>query len=240
MRWMVVLAILGLAACDVSVPQSGGQSAPQVALPAPSAGSPMATTQADAAFARVARTVEPVAEQECARLTRGVNCDYLIQVDTRPDAPSNAFQSLDPSGRPVITFTASLIREAHNIDELAFVMGHEAAHHIAGHIPRQQRNAIAGAVILGGLAALTGLDTSGVESAQRIGATVGSRTYSKEYELEADRLGTVIALRAGYDPLIGARFFTRIPDPGNRFLGSHPPNAARYQTVVNTMAELRG
>lgn len=236
MRWLVILASLGLAACDVPMPTSHTPAA----LPPAGSTSAMSPAQATAAFAQVARTVEPVAESECARLTSGVNCDYLIQVDQSPDAPPNAFQSLDPSGRPMITFTATLIAEAHNIDELAFVMGHEAAHHIAGHIPRQQRNAVAGALILGGLAALTGLDSSGVEGAQRIGATVGARTYSKDYELEADRLGTVIALRAGYDPLVGARFFTRIPDPGNRFLGSHPPNAERYQTVVNTMAELGG
>lgn len=236
MRKLMILAALALAACDVPAPATQ----PPATLPPAGNSSPMPQAQANAAFARVVRTVEPVAEAECARLTRGAHCDYLIQIDPRPDAAPNAFQSLAPDGRPVITFTSTLIAETHNIDELAFVMGHEAAHHIAGHIPRQQRNAVTGALILGGLAALTGLDSSGIEGAQRIGATVGARTYSKEYELEADRLGTIIALRAGYDPLVGARFFTRIPDPGNRFLGSHPPNAARYQTVVNTMAELRG
>ncbi|MGB0799102.1 MAG: peptidase M48, partial [Planktomarina sp.] len=29
----------------------------------------------------------------------------------------------------------------------------------------------------------------------------------------------------------GAAYFTRIPDPGNRFLGTHPPNGARITTV---------
>lgn len=41
-----------------------------------------------------------------------------------------------------------------------------------------------------------------------------------------------------YDPLRGAEFFTRIPDPGNRFLGTHPPNAARLETVRRTAAAL--
>jgi len=106
-------------------------------------------------------------------------------------------------------------------------MGHEAAHHIRAHLDRQQRNATAGALIFGGLAAITGAGEQAVESAQQVGATVGARGYSKDFELEADELGTIIAHRAGYDPVLGAAFFTKIADPGNRFLGTHPPNAAR-------------
>lgn len=49
--------------------------------------------------------------------------------------------------------------------------------------------------------------------------------------LEADGLGTEIAIRAGYDPVHGAEFFTRLPDPGDTFLGSHPPNAQRIAAV---------
>ena len=36
-----------------------------------------------------------------------------------------------------------------------------------------------------------------------------------------------------------AQFFARLPDPGNRFLGSHPPNAKRISTVQQTMSGLR-
>jgi predicted Zn-dependent protease len=96
---------------------------------------------------------------------------------------------------------------------------------------------MAGALIFGTLASIAG--ATDVEQATRIGATVGARTYSKEFELEADALGTVVAFRAGYDPARGADFFSRIPDPGNRFLGSHPPNAERRVTVQRTLATLR-
>ena len=67
---------------------------------------------------------------------------------------------------------------------------------------------------------------------------IGARTYSKDFELEADALGTRIAARAGYDPLRGAEFFFRIPDPGNQFLGSHPANAARLATVQRVAMQL--
>ena len=118
------------------------------------------------------------------------------------------------------------------------VLGHEAAHHIAGHIGRQQQNAMAGAVIFAGIATLSGGDATAVRTAQELGAEVGARRYSKDFELEADALGTIITARAGYNPLRGAEFFTRIPDPGDRFLGTHPPNASRLDTVRRTAAGL--
>ena len=55
---------------------------------------------------------------------------------------------------------------------------------------------------------------------------------------EDDALGTIITQRAGYDPIRGAAFFTRIPDPGDRFLGTHPPNASRIEIVRRTAAGL--
>jgi predicted Zn-dependent protease len=72
-----------------------------------------------------------------------------------------------------------------------------------------------------------------------VGVELGARRFSKEFELEADALGTEIAWRAGFDPLVGAQFFSRLPDPGNRFLGTHPPTGQRYQAVVQTMQTLR-
>ena len=77
-----------------------------------------------------------------------------------------------------------------------------------------------------------------INSAQQIGATVGARTYSKNFELEADALGTRIAHSAGFDPLRGAQFFFRIPDPGDRFLGTHPANGDRLKTVQRVAAGL--
>ena len=200
----------------------------------------MTPDEAARAFISVVRTMEPVAERECRNRTQGINCDYLIVVDDRPNQPPNAFQTRDETGRPIIAFTIGLIAEARNRDEIAFVMGHEAAHHILGHLDRQQQNAAAGAVIFAGLASLTGGAGADLQSAQQLGAFVGSRSFSKEFELEADQLGTIITYRSGYDVLRGAEFFNRIPDPGNRFLGTHPPNAQRAAIVRTTLDQIKG
>ncbi|KUF10212.1 M48 family metallopeptidase [Pseudoponticoccus marisrubri] len=189
-------------------------------------------------FVEVVETVEPVAERECRARTTGVNCDFQIVVDDRPGQPPNAFQTEDRFGRPVVAFNLGLIAQARNADELAFVMGHEAAHHIQGHLGKTRESATVGAVIFSGIAAISGADEDGIRSAEQLGAAVGARSFSKEFELEADQLGTIIAARAGYDPVRGAAFFARIPDPGDRFLGSHPPNAARLEIVRRTAAGL--
>ncbi|MEQ6202367.1 M48 family metallopeptidase [Sulfitobacter sp. HNIBRBA2951] len=235
MRILGVLGLVaGLSACEAVPTTATGpvtQSKPQ------QTSIPSARTNARN-FVRVVETVEPVAERECRARTQNMNCDFNIVVDDRPGQPANAYQTVDRQGRPIIAFTLALISDARNIDELAFVMGHEAAHHIEGHIARQQQNAVAGAVIFAGLATLSGGDATAVRSAQRLGAQVGARTYSKEFELEADALGTVITKRAGFDPLRGAQFFARIPDPGDKFLGTHPPNAARLEIVRRTVAGL--
>ena len=228
-------AIAFLAACEVvPVDPSTGPAGPVAA-----AGQALSANQAARSFVRVVNTVEPVAERECRNRTSGVNCNFNIVVDDRPGQPANAFQTLDRAGRPVIVFTLALIADVRNEDELAFVLGHEAAHHIAGHIARQQQNAVAGAVVFAGLATLSGGNAEAVRNAERLGAQVGARTYSKDFELEADALGTVITARAGYQPVRGAQFFARIPDPGDKFLGTHPPNAARMEIVRRTAAGLQ-
>lgn len=186
-------------------------------------------------FVAAVSAVEPVAEQLCRERTDNINCDFRIVVDETVNAAPNAFQTEDEEGRPIIGFTVSLIGVTRNRDELAFIMAHEAAHHIRGHLAQSRQNARIGATIAG---ALFGGDSAASEAAQRVGAAIGFRTYSKDFELEADALGTVIAARAGFDPINGAQFFNRLPDPGNRFLGTHPPNADRLATVERVASGL--
>ncbi|MBV2359657.1 M48 family metallopeptidase [Thalassococcus sp. CAU 1522] len=242
MRAFLLMAVAAvLAACEPVVVTTGPAPQRPTQVAAPAVPSPQVRSQAQQAargFVEVVERVEPIAERECRARTRGMNCDFLIVVDDRPGQPPNAFQTVDRSGRPILAFNLALIATVRNTDEMAFVMGHEAAHHILSHLDRQRQNATVGAVIFSGIAAMTGADAQGVRSAEDLGAAVGARTYSKDFEIEADELGTVIAHRAGFDPVRGAAFFTRLPDPGNRFLGSHPPNAARIEAVRRVASKL--
>jgi predicted Zn-dependent protease len=231
---LIAFTVLALAACVAPVPLPPGETAPEtVAAPQPA-------RAAAETFLTVVARVEPVAERYCRSRGEVQNCDFLIVVDDRPGQPPNAFQTLDRRNRPVIGFTLALIADARNADELAFVLGHEAAHHIAGHIPRRRDEALSGALVAGVLAQASGLSPEEVRAAQNIGAEIAARTYSREFELEADALGAEIALAAGFDPIRGTGFFDRLPDPGDRFLGSHPPNAQRKAQVAATVRRLQG
>jgi predicted Zn-dependent protease len=226
---------LVLAACAPLAPVPAPRPQPAVIDP----GARLDSQTAARNFVQVVERTRPIAMRECqARNPRG-NCDFLIVIDDRPGQPPNAFQTVQRDGRPVIGFTLALIADARNQDELAFILGHEAGHHIAGHLPRVQQSAAAGALILGTLATLGGAGQAEVDAASRLGASVGARTYSRDFELEADMLGTVVAHRSGFDPERGAAFFSRIPDPGNSFLSTHPPNAQRIQVVRQTLDTLR-
>jgi predicted Zn-dependent protease len=233
-----LILCLPLAACGTAFVPAPSQ---RVTVPAtlPGVDAPPDLRARARAFIDVLDRVEPVAEAECRAADPRRDCDFRIVVDDRPGQPPNAFQTVDDAGRPLIAFTLSLIAQAENPDELAFILGHETGHHIAGHIDRQNQAAVIGATVFGDIASgLVGADAQSIQTAQQIGAAVAARSYSKEFELEADALGAVIAAQAGFDPVLGAQFFLRIPDPGNRFLGTHPPNAERLATVERTAAQL--
>ncbi len=228
-------AAMALVACEPITTETR-QPAPSTPAAQPSPSTPtLSNRQAAANFRAVVADVEPVAEKECRNRAPALNCDFKILVNTDRRQPPNAFQTLDRSGRPIIGFTIALIEDARNRDELAFVLGHEAAHHIERHLEERRQTAIGGALVGGLIAGALGQN---VDAGQQLGGTIGARAFSKQNELEADALGTVITKRAGYNPLRGAQFFTRIPDPGDRFLGTHPPNADRIETVRRVNSRL--
>lgn len=233
---VAALAALLLTACvDVaSLP------APEAPRPTASAPVPDRITANDAVanFRVAASRVEPVAESVCRERAPQADCDFLIRVDPNRGAAPNAYQSLDPRGRPVLTFTQALIADTRNQDEIAFVLGHESAHHIEQHIARQRQSATTGALVGGLIGSVLGVDGATANQISGLGAQVGARSFSREHELQADALGTVITKLAGFDPIRGAAFFSRIPDPGNSFLGTHPPNASRIEIVRRTAAGL--
>lgn len=187
----------------------------------------------------VTRRMEPVAERICRAQTPRQECDFEFLVNRDPRAGVNAFQTLDPeTGRPVVILTLGLIRAVRNDDELAFVIGHETAHHIAEHVGQQGAAARAGAQIFGASAQQQGASRAEIIAAAQQGAVLGLRQFGQRAELEADSLGTQIICLAGFDPVAGSRFFAQIPDRDAGVFSTHPPNAARVQIVRETAARL--
>ena len=232
-HFILVLLAIGLMACtpDGGSDASANRLAPQEAVRA-------APKQADAIrrFTAVARRMAPVAEAACRARAPRAKCGFTITVDGDPEAASNAYQTEDRAGRPVIAFTQKLIAEVRNDHEIAFILGHEAAHHIKGHLPVTTDALITGTIEGELMATIEGKDAKAVRRASAVGGLRAISGFSKEFELEADVLGARIAFDAGYDPLVGAAYFRRMKDPGNKVLSTHPPNAQRLAAVRHAVA----
>lgn len=125
----------------------------------------------------------------------------------RPDLPwqfgilastdVNAFAT--PGG--TIFITRGLLQKLNNESELAGVLAHEMVHVLRKHhLAALQKGARLGIAsdLLG--EALKDKNNAALEKAIKAGTEVYARGLDKEDEFEADRMGIVIATRAGYDP----------------------------------------
>jgi len=223
------------------------ETAPAVTAPGPGAGS----SRSAGDFYRVAPRVETAGESFCRAELPGqppAYCDFEVELDTDPRMPPNAFQAVGDDGRPVVVLGAKLLAEMQSDDELAFVLGHEMGHRIAGHLDKQRQQQVFGALVMGGLVAAAGNaygaapSQEAIQQAMDVGGYLGARAYSQSYELEADALGTYITARAGYSPGRGADIFGRpaLANPGGpAILVSHPASAQRRAVVAGVTAEVQ-
>ena len=239
------LFCMALAACSVSAPQPSRTSQPappvdQADIPRQSTGMSIVRSRANgvAAYQRVTRRIEPVAEKICRQFSQDLPpkfCDFLVRVDENTKSPPNAFQTIGRDGRPIITFNVNMLRSVRNDDEIAFIMGHEAGHQIARHLLQKRSNANAGAII--GALVVGSLGGNPMDGAN-LGGAIGGRSFSKQFELEADRIGAHIAVRAGYNAILGAKSFARTGG-SNSLLSTHPPGIDRFNVVRQTVAEIQ-
>ena len=176
-------------------------------------------------FASVAGRIEAVAERECRRRTQGMNCDFQMVLDKRAFAAPNARQTLDNRGRPIIKVTRTLIEKLNNADELAFVIAHEAGHHIAGHLPRS-RGTLGLAQIQYGSIKMPGVTPVSADAGQ-----TGKKEMQRYFELEADAFAAFLSRRAGFNARKGAQCISRMHHPGHGRHASHPAHEMRLQLI---------
>ena len=227
MRTLIALITVGLMAACTPTQEPASRSQPSFSFVRDA-------KSGIAAYHRVARRVEPVAEQICRSFHRDRPrsfCDFRVNVINDPKQPPNAYQSIGRDGRPVISFNVNILRSLKNDHEIAFVFSHEAGHQIARHIEQSQANQLAGAVLGGILVAVGGGD---VQAGIDIGGAIGGRSYSKKFELQADTIAAHIADRAGYNAKIGAKTFERTGD-SSALLATHPPSSQRIEQVSKTI-----
>lgn len=128
---------------------------------------------------------------------------WVVRVlDTTPKT-INAFVF---GGRYIYVYTG-LLEQQPSTDEMAFILSHELGHSLLKHEERRENDASSTWAGLANLAALLSTKEKATWSAVATGI---SNSYSRLDEEEADAIGTTIARRAGYDPMRGVDFFTRL------------------------------
>jgi beta-barrel assembly-enhancing protease len=139
-----------------------------------------------------------------------------------------------------------MIEAAHSEGEMAGVMAHEMSHVALRHGTAQategekfQIGAIAGQVlgaIVGGAAG------SLISQGSQFGLGTYFLKYSRDYESQADILGSQIMARAGYDPREMANMFKTIEQEGGangpEFLSDHPNPGNRYDRIMQEAKSL--
>lgn len=182
--------------------------------------------------------------QRIAQRSDRTNIPYHFTVLDTPDI--NAFAL--PGGYVYITrgIMAYLGSEA----ELAAVLGHEIGHVTARHAVRQQSAAQAAniGVALGSIF-FPQLRTQGAQTVVNVLGGAVLSGYGREYELEADRLGSAYIARAGYNPEAMVRVIGVLKDQEafaaetarqegrqarsyHGLFASHPDNDTRLRQVV--------
>jgi Zn-dependent protease with chaperone function len=173
--------------------------------------------------------------------------DYQWEVNAiKDDQTVNAF--VLPGGK--IGVYTGIFPIAQTEAGMAIILGHEAGHAIARHAAERISHQLGAQVVSNLLSA--GFEGSPyaemVMAAFGLGAQVGVLLpYSRLQESEADRIGLVLAARAGYDPRAAPGVWQRMAAlPGGRppeFLSTHPEPEARIKDIEEflpqAMAEFR-
>jgi predicted Zn-dependent protease len=149
------------------------------------------------------RKVNGIAERLLTAMGQDPRGWVVRVLDTTPPQ-NNAFVV---GGRYVYVYTG-FIAAAQSDDEIAFVLGHELGHSLLKHGERRSADSTQQIVDL--IAVIASLSRGKTAQQAALFSEVLSANYSQQDEAEADALGTAIALRAGFDPLRGVDFFTRM------------------------------
>jgi Zn-dependent protease with chaperone function len=130
-----------------------------------------------------------------------------------------------------------------DVHAAAALIGHEIAHLKLRHGEKQGKPGVGSAVLkAAGGVALSGLGVPFGSAISSIGITAIETEYSRDNEREADYLGAIWAIEAGYEAGGAVRLHrtmqTKAGGKGLPFLSSHPSGPERIRTLENLSQRL--
>ncbi len=150
-----------------------------------------------------------------------------------------------PGGK-VVVYTGILPITRDNAG-LAVVMGHEIAHALAKH--GNERISQAMLAQFGGMTLDMALSQKPQETrkiflaAYGVGSGLTLLKYSRNQEIEADKMGLIFMAMAGYNPELAIDFWKRMSTIGGQkppeFLSTHPSDETRIKLLQEFMPEAK-
>jgi predicted Zn-dependent protease len=151
-----------------------------------------------------------------------------------------------PGGK--VVFYTGILPICDNTNGIAAVMGHEVAHAFAKH--GQERMSTGTLLQLGGTAVALGTAKKDPKAQQiwntafGLGAQFGIMLpFSRNHETEADKLGMVFMIMAGYQPQEAVNVWVRMSQRAGadqappEFMSTHPSNQTRIQNLKAFLPE---
>ncbi len=119
-------------------------------------------------------------------------------------------------------------------DEVAMIMGHEAAHALREHARERMGKTAATRIGAGVLSSLLGLGGAG-DALLNMGGQLLTLKFGREDESEADLIGIDLAARAGYDPRAGVSLWQKMAAASKgappEFISTHPSGPTRIRDI---------
>jgi len=169
----------------------------------------------------------------------GYNWEFTLVKD---DSTPNAWCM--PGGKVVVY--SGILPYTKDNNGLAVVISHEIAHAVARHgNERMSQELLAqfGSVALNEIIKEKPEQTKGIfNSAYGLGSQFGVMLpFSRDHELEADKLGLIFMAMAGYDPQTAVGFWERMSSTGGQkppeFMSTHPSDASRINKIKAALPE---
>lgn len=136
-----------------------------------------------------------------------------------------------------IYVTQGMMRFTATDEELALVVAHELGHNTQKHMDAKMGNQLIGGLIGALISVAIRTDVS------QIGSNIGQMAFSKEFEAEADYVGTYYAAKAGFNVDRAADFWRRMAVEHPAAIGhgtTHPDTASRFVAIEAAVKEVAG
>lgn len=243
---LLLLSFLALSACmqpttQAPVVDAGAAAAERSRQAELSRSANASGTAYEATAARLQRVAGPIvkaSEAICPALQgRSGQCQFAI---TMAEGDANSLNAFADGTRVVVE--PGMMRFADDT-ELAFVLSHEMAHNLMGHVTALKTNVATGAIA--GTLADRFLESQGYATGGKLaelGTQYGRYRFSPEFEYEADYVGLYIMARSGYDYTKGPEFWRRMTAASPDAAGggpTHPGNAERYVAMQSAINEIK-